>query len=283
MLTLCFRPMMKLLRVGGGGLVASLFLLSAVLLFPGGLAGAERPHGLPPADDATYIPQLAGLLNEKLTNHYGQEKELAECIVLRASKVKEGKVSVPAGGFFYASSTSMDAKPLRSDPFLILGETSYLLALKTEQVTKKNVVVKKGDKVLLDELGYRLWFDYATDHYGKAYGEFAVMAPSGGWQLEMPVSSSFPEPAEAAKLKLKEGINPQQQPFFLTSAYTFGATQIHTRKLTHEYAVFAEVKYPVIEEAVFSLDRPYVIGIHQESFGGGGTKGSIPSGRRAAF
>ena len=73
----------------------------------------------------------AGLLNKTLRNHYGQEKELAECIVLRGSKVKEGKVSVPAGGLFYASSTSLDAKPLRSDPFLILGETSYLLSLKT--------------------------------------------------------------------------------------------------------------------------------------------------------
>ena len=126
--------------------------------------------------------------------------------------------------------------------------------------------MKKRDKVLLDDKGYRLWFDYATDHYGKPYGEFAVMAPSGGWQSELPVSSSFPEPEQVRALKLKEGINPQQEPFFLTSAYSYGATKLVTKKLTHEDAVFAEVKYPVIQEAVFSLDRPYVIGIQQESY-----------------
>jgi hypothetical protein len=162
-------------------------LFAVSLLLPVCSIGAETPHGLPPSDDATYIPELAGLLNKNLRNHYGEKKDLAECIVLRGSSIKEGKVSVPAGGFFYASSTSLDARPLKSDPFIILGETSYLLSLKTGQVTKQDVTLKKRDKVLLDDKGYRLWFDYATDHYGKPYGEFAVMAPSGGWQLEMPV------------------------------------------------------------------------------------------------
>jgi hypothetical protein len=243
-----------------------LFVLSFSLLLPVCAAAAETSHGLPPADDATYIPQLSGLLNETLRNHYGVEKELAECIVLRGSKIKDGKISVPAGGFYYASSTSLDARPLRSDPFIILGRTSYLLSLKTAQVIKKDVALKKRDKVLLDEKGYRLWFDYATDHYGKPYGEFAIMAPSGGWQMEMPVSSSFPEPELAKTFNLKEGINPQQVPFYLTGAYQFGATKLQTKKITHEDAVFAEVKYPVIEEAVFSLDRPYVVGIQQETF-----------------
>jgi hypothetical protein len=255
------------LPVRGRGVFAFLVALCVALSLPGYSKAAEKVHGLPPADDATYIPQLAGLLNKTLTNHYGQQKELAECIVLRGSEVKEGKISVPAGGFFYASSTSMDARPLKSDPFLILGETSYLLSLKTAQVIKKDVALNKRDKVLLDEeKGYRLWFDYATDHYGKPYGEFAVMAPSGGWQLEMPVSSSFPEPELAKNLNLPEGINPQQLPFYLTGKYEFGATRLITKKLTHEDAVFAEVKYPIIKEAVFSLDRPYVIGIQQESF-----------------
>jgi len=229
-------------------------------------AAREIPHGLPPAEDATYIPKLGGLLNKTLRNHYGQEKELAECVVLRGSQVKDSKVIVPAGGLFYASSTSQDAKPLRRDPFLILGETSYLLSLKTAQVTKRDVAVKKRGKVLLDDSGYRLWFDYATDHYGKPYGELAVIAPSGGWQTEMPVSSSFPEPSKARDLKLKEGVNPQQEPFFLTSSYTYGATKLTTKKMTHNDALFSEVRYPVIKEAVFSTDRPHVVGIRQESY-----------------
>ena len=102
------------------------------LLLPGYSTGAERPHGLPPADDATYIPQLAGLLNKNSDGTTtGRRKNWPSVSFSGAARVKEGKVSVPAGGFFYASSTSLDAKPLRSDPFLILGETSYLLSLKT--------------------------------------------------------------------------------------------------------------------------------------------------------
>ena len=66
------------LPLRGGILLPVLVLLSLIMMLPGYSAGAERPHGLPPADDATYIPQLGGLLNKTLRNHYGQEKELAE-------------------------------------------------------------------------------------------------------------------------------------------------------------------------------------------------------------
>jgi hypothetical protein len=257
-----------------GGLMAAIpIVLSSLAVFALSIvtvmesAAADNPHGLPPAEDATYIPKLGGLLNTKLRNHYGQEKDLAECVVLRGSTVQEGKVTVPAGGLFYASSTSQDAKPLRRDPFLVLGETAYLLSLKTAQVTKTDVSLKKKDKVLLDPAtGYRLWFDYATDHYGRPYGEFAVVAPSGGWQSELPVSSSFTEPEKAKDLKLPVGISPQQEPFYLTSRYDYGATSITAKEITHKDALFSEVKYPVINEAVFSLDRPYVVGVRQESY-----------------
>ena len=58
----------------GGILLSLLLVLSFAMLLPEYSAGADRPHGLPPADDATYIPQLGGLLNKTLRNHYGQEK-----------------------------------------------------------------------------------------------------------------------------------------------------------------------------------------------------------------
>lgn len=254
-------------QASGRGLFILLFLCAVLLPGYSVEAQTKTVRGLAPADDATYIPQLAGLLNKTLTNHYGEKKDLAECIVLRGSDINGEEISVPAGGFYYASSTSMDARPLRSDPFIILGRTSYLLSLKTAQVIKKDVALNKRDKVLLDgEKGYRLWFDYSTDHYGRPYGEFAVMAPSGGWQLEMPVSSSFPEPELAKSMSMPEGINPQMIPFYLTAHYEYGATELITKKLTHDDCVFKVVKYPVVKEAVFSLDRPYVIGIQQESF-----------------
>ena len=228
--------------------------------------GEDSSRGLPPSDQATYIPKLGGLLNKTMHNHYGQKKDLAECVVLRGSSVKEGKVHVPAGGLFYASSTSEDARPLMRDPFLILGEEAYLLSLRPSSATKTDVRVKKGGKRLIDPSGYRIWYEYATDHYGKPYGEFALLPPSGGWQIELPVSTSFPEPVKLNALKVKEGINPQQKEFFLSSIALYGLTRFQAKKVTHEEAHFSKIEYPTIPEAVFSLDRPYVVQVRQESY-----------------
>jgi hypothetical protein len=247
----------RLIRIGAALLIFSIAGVSMA---------EENSRGLPPSDDATYIPKLGGLLNETMHNHYGQKKDLAECVVLRGSSVKGEKVHVPAGGLFYASSTSDDARPLMRDPFLILGEEAYLLALRTSAAAKADVVVKKGGKTLIDPSGYRIWYEYATDHYGKPYGEFALLPPSGGWQIELPVSTSFPEPVKLSTLKVKEGMNPQQKEFFLSSVALYGLTRFHAKKVTHDKADFARIEYPTITEAVFSLDRPYVVQVRQESY-----------------
>jgi len=247
----------------------SFLILAVVLLFfliASFSLGEENPRGLDPSENATYIPKLGGFLNKTMHNHYGQKKELAECVVLRRSSIKEGKASVPAGGLYYASSTSDDARPLMRDPFLILGEEAYLLTMKTSAVVKTDVVVKKGGKALLDPSGYRIWYEYATDHYGKPYGEFVLIPPSGGWQIELPVSTSFPEPVKVNQLRVKSGINPQQKEFFLSNTALYGATRFKAKKVTHQEAHFSKIEYPVITEAVFSLDRPYVVQVRQESY-----------------
>lgn len=241
----------------------SLLLLLALPAFS---SAEENIRGLPPAEDATYIPQLGGLFNKTMHNQYGQKKDLAECVVLRGSSVMDGKVYVPAGGLFYASSTTDDARPLMRDPFLILGEEAYLLSLKTTSVIKKDVRVKQWEKALLDPSGYRLWFEYSTDHYGKPYGEFPLIPPSGGWQIELPISTYFPKPAKVKELEVKSGINPQLKDFFMNDASLYGLTKVQAKSVSREEAVFSKIEYPAITEAVFSLDRPYVVGIRQESF-----------------
>ena len=106
-------PMIKTVRILR--IFPSLLLLLALPAFS---SAEENIRGLPPAEDATYIPQLGGLFNKTMHNQYGQKKDLAECVVLRGSSVMDGKVYVPAGGLFYASSTTDDARPLMRDPFL---------------------------------------------------------------------------------------------------------------------------------------------------------------------
>jgi hypothetical protein len=226
----------------------------------------ENPRGLPPAEDATYIPQLGGILNKTMHNQYGQKKGLEECIVLRGSSVKSGKALIPAGGLYYASSTTQDARPLMRDPFLILGEEGYLLGLKTSMATNTDVKVEKGGKALLDPSGNRLWFEYSTDHYAKPYGGFYFIQPSGGWPAEFPISTSFPKPAQIRDLNVSSGINPQLKEFFMSDTALYGATRMKAESVTSDEAVFSKIEYPRITEAVFSLDRPYVTGIRQESY-----------------
>ncbi|MBI3016248.1 MAG: hypothetical protein HYY65_14560 [Candidatus Tectomicrobia bacterium] len=229
-------------------------------------AAAETVRGLSPSEDATYIPDLGGLQNKKMHNHFGQERDLQECVVLRGSSVKEGKVSIPPGGLFYASSSPATARPLVRDPFLVLGEEAYLVKLTVDRAVKTDFKVDVRQKALLDPSGYRLWYEYATDHYGKPYGEFALISPSGGWPVEMPISTSFPGPMKALETKRPAGITPQSRDFYLSDTYLYGATTLTAKKVDEKQALFSRIEYPVIKEAVFSLDRPSILKVRQGTF-----------------
>jgi len=230
-----------------------------------GLAASD-PHGLPPADDMTFIPHLPGLRNKILHNEKGEEKHLSEAVVLRGSSISGGKASVPAGGLFYLTEVSGDAAPFAGDPLLILGEEAYLVDLETAIHETKGLSVKLGQKVPVDKTGYRLWFDYSTDHYEKPYGEIALIAPSGGWPLEMPVSSSFEDRNKTRELQVDEGIVPQIKSFFLDKDYIYGATRVLTKHLDFKQAEFESIRFPVIRSATFSMTRPVVLDVRQEDY-----------------
>ncbi len=254
------------LKTGFGKKIALLLGGVFLLMGPVVLWAEENPRGLDPSRDATYMPDLGGVRNTMWHNQYGQKRDLSECIVLRRSVIKDGEAHVPAGGLFYSTETSHDARPFQREPFMILGEHTYLLRSTHKKVVKRNVEVKKGEKVLIDPSGYRIWFDYSTDHYRKPYGEFALISPSGDWPHEWPISTSFPRPYEAKDLNLTEGIHPQNRAFFMPDTYLYGLTKLAAQEITFEKATFAMVEYPVVTEAVFSMERPYVANIYQESF-----------------
>ncbi|MEW5804678.1 MAG: hypothetical protein AB1847_21520, partial [bacterium] len=241
-------------------------LLILLLVCSPAFANEETVRGLPPSEDATYIPELKGLMNKKLHNHFGEESLLQECVVLRGSSVKEGKVTIPPGGLFYASSTSGSARPLVGDPLLVLGEEAYVLRLSMGRVVKTDVSVNVKDKTLLDPSGYRIWYEYATDHYGKPYGEFVFVSPSGGWPVEMPISTSFSSPMKVLRMKTPEGINPQAKDFFMSNSYLYGATIVTARKVDKENARFSRIEYPVIKEALVSLDPPTILEVEQGTY-----------------
>ena len=91
------------------------FLIGAVFLLtgPAVLWAEENPRGLDPSMEATYMPDLGGVRNTIWHNQYGQKRDLSECIVLRRSSIKDGEAHVPAGGLYYSTETSHDARPFQ--------------------------------------------------------------------------------------------------------------------------------------------------------------------------
>ena len=64
-------------------------IITALSLNLSGVAFADgNARGLAPSRDATYMPDLGGLLNKTYHNQYGQKRDLSECIVLRGSQIK---------------------------------------------------------------------------------------------------------------------------------------------------------------------------------------------------
>ena len=258
-------------------------ILTCWIAFPGWVRSAESPHGLPPAEDMVFIPHLKGLKNKSYKNHSGQEKHLSEAIVVRESEVSKGQAQIPPGGLFYLSETEGQASPLMGDPFLVLGEHTYLVDLVTGSRTVGAVKVAKGEKVPIGDTGYRSWFDYATDHYEKPYAQLALVSPSGGWPLEFPIASAFPGREGVRKLRVREGSNEQLQPFFLDKSYLFGASQFVAKEIGFESAEFKSIKFPVITEATFSMHRPSSWKYAKRITVFIWTNGSMPFGNRTVF
>lgn len=254
--------------------VVSALLCAVGLGVSPALAQVDTPHGLQPdAFTMPYIPDLGGLRNQSFKNQYGQVHHLGEAVVVRQSSIADGKATVPAGGLYYISETETDAAPLRRDPFLILGEHAYLVDLKTSTYVASNVAVARGEKAVVDERGYRLWFDYSTDHYRKPYIQLALISPAGYWPLEFPVSTQF-ETVEhdMGLINVGEGNVGQIDPYFADPTYEYGASHFTVASHDFDNAVFSELSYPVIEEATFSLTRPWVRNLRQEDFRWYGTK-----------
>ncbi|MBN2059551.1 MAG: hypothetical protein JW882_03955, partial [Deltaproteobacteria bacterium] len=246
------------------------FVFATILIAADGyfsLAHAlEDPHGLEPAEDMTFLPFLPGLRNKSYRNNLGQKKSLSEAVVLRGSDISEGRATVPAGGLFYISETSGDASPFRRDPFLVLGEHTYLVDLVSGRREVKDFKVKGGRKAPVKDTGYRMWYDYATDHFEKPYAELALISPSGGWPLEFPIASVFADREEALDLEMGEGYVEQLDKFHLDHEYIYGATRFVARQVTEEQVEFESIEFPWISEATFSMHRPIVLDVRQDDY-----------------
>ena len=247
-------------------LTVILLLVVGLLVFPLPLRAAEDPHGLEPAEDMVFFPKLAGLRNKTFKNQHGNSKHLSEAIVLRKSEIADAKAQVPAGGLFYISEIGGHAEPFARDPFLVLGEHTYLVDLTSGKHVIDGLSVKTRQKVPVGNTGYRMWFDYSTDHYEKPYAELALISPSGGWPLEFPIATVFPGREQILDVNVGEGFVEQIKGFYLDNEYLYGATRFVAEEVGFNKVTFDTIEFPKISEAVFSMHRPIVLDVRQEDY-----------------
>ena len=247
-------------------LTVILLLVVGLLVFPLPLRAAEDPHGLEPAEDMVFFPKLAGLRNKTFKNQHGNSKHLSEAIVLRKSEIADAKAQVPAGGLFYISEIGGHAEPFARDPFLVLGEHTYLVDLTSGKHVIDGLSVKTRQKVPVGNTGYRMWFDYSTDHYEKPYAELALISPSGGWPLEFPIATVFPGREQILDVNVGEGFVEQIKGFYLDNEYLYGASRFVAEEVGFNKVAFDTIEFPKISEAVFSMHRPIVLDVRQEDY-----------------
>ena len=110
-----------------------------------------------PAKDGAYVLKMKGLVNNhriKLLN--GDRKAINDGIVIRKSFVKDGKVTIPAGGL-YTTSRCSNWWSFNDHTFTIAGKLFHFITDEYQQDVVKNVTMKKGEMVFGNEEKTRGW------------------------------------------------------------------------------------------------------------------------------
>ena len=89
-------------------------------------------------------------------NAVGGKTECFQAIVLRGSRIDQGKVTIPAGGLGYVTETWPPALPLRQDVICIAGVPNTLVDIEQSIVTRKNLTFESGEGTVLGSEVFRL-------------------------------------------------------------------------------------------------------------------------------
>lgn len=139
-----------------------------------------------PAKDGAYVLKMKGLVNNhriKLLN--GDRKAINDGIVIRKSSVKDGKVTIPAGGLFTTSRCS-NWWSFNDHTFTIAGKLFHFITDEYQQDVVKNVTMKKGETVFGNEEKTRGWELSSIDVYpmgieGAHMAYFKVVKTTGNY------------------------------------------------------------------------------------------------------
>jgi hypothetical protein len=161
--------------------------LAVSMLICGNAYGAiesDRAVMLSPAKDGAYVVKMLGLTNnKKIVLLNGARKTIHDGIVIRASKVENGKIIIPAGGM-YTTSRCSNWWSFNDHTFTAAGKLYHFITDEFQQDVVKNVTMKKGEMVFGNEAKTRGW--QLTYLGGTPYGvegaqnlEFKIVKTTG--------------------------------------------------------------------------------------------------------
>ncbi len=171
----------------------SLVLLLLVLAGPVAAEGPMDDSALmkPPARDAAFVAELPGF-QTVTAESFTRKLSLPEGLVIRQSRVENGKIIIPPSGLYYTTRQPL-ALSLQGDQLVILGKSYYFVDYGTRLDVIKDVDFKLGDCAPIGD-GTKC-FELSSIDYGFAGkipgATFQILKPSGNYYgADFPVRTS---------------------------------------------------------------------------------------------
>ncbi|MEA5024983.1 hypothetical protein SDC9_27953 [bioreactor metagenome] len=156
-----------------------------------------------PAKDAAFVAGLEGFKNITSKNLLGKDVGMQEGLIIRQSRIENGKIIIPKSGLYYTTRTGT-AKMLTGHKITILGKEYTIVdtATKLDVVTATDL--KKGGSVPLGDGSKHLELtSIGIDGNGfvAPAATFQILKPSGNYY-----GTSFPVSPNAKLFNITEGV-----------------------------------------------------------------------------
>lgn len=229
----------------------------ALVTSAGAAVAAERVLNTEPKPDAALLPYAPGFAPIEGTTMLGNPYKHNEGIVIRESRIENGKIIIPPSGLYYTN-RGPRSYLLRGDILNITGKPYYLVYNETQAGVVTNRTMKPGDRfeVAPGKVFELLNIKLKDNGHPTPVANFRVLRPSGVPVGGVPNVSTTPISDDVRTFALSgkaDGVYPVSTDFRVdllnyTSDLSASASKyIKIKDLTDESVV--------VEEAMFHVNK----------------------------
>jgi hypothetical protein len=221
----------------------------------------------PPATNAAVVAVMPGFENYRYKTFF-RELNVAEGLVIRQSRVENGKIIIPKYGLYYTTRTE-PAELLKGEKTMILGKMYTIVDTDARFDVLSNVFAKKKQPILFGDKSKALELTdlgLEDNGYEGVKATFKILKPSGNYYgTDFPVSAD-PKMGDITNGLLKNGTGKKTgsylpgegsnwtKEFWDRSANTSGQTYIVVESTTAEGVKVKEFGTPAVP-AIYVTDK----------------------------